>query len=282
MILFLFLIMAIVVRPAETEAASISLKAALEPSQNQYLASQGYYDVTRFYFSTDDKSLCNSTNCMYQVENGQLQPNIFTHGFTLVGDLKVSVPITQGIESRFYHMSIGLDKIGSIEYHNGTTFYMLGGTAGIGGAAFAPAQFSYNIQNATLLSVNNESRGIVVKAIGGNESAKSGTNTKTTNASIAKSNNGTQLQAFNDSPFGKAVIQGLGTRLGAKITYNATKQNNDVCFIHGVGMGKAADYYLNRAKQSLQHQIDIHNVTQAKITQAQKAFTKAETSFCKQ
>jgi hypothetical protein len=68
MILFLYLTMAIVLRPAEAEAASISLKAALDPSQNQYLASQGYYDVTRFYFSTDDKLLCNSTNCMYEVE----------------------------------------------------------------------------------------------------------------------------------------------------------------------------------------------------------------------
>jgi protein involved in polysaccharide export with SLBB domain len=159
---------------------------------------------------------------------------------------------------------------------------MFGGTVGIGGAIFAPAQFRYNIQNATLLSVNNESRGIVVKAVGGNESATSGINTKTRNATLAKTNNGTQLQAFNDSPFGKAVIQGLGTRLGAKITYNATKQNNDVCFIHGVGMGKAVDYYLNRPKQSLQHQIGIHNVTQAKMTLAQKAFAKAETSFCKQ
>lgn len=259
MILFLFLIMAIMLRPAEAEAASISLKAALEPSQNQYLASQGYYDVTRFYFSTDDKSLCSSTNCMYGVENGQLQPNIFTHGFTLVGDLKVSVPITQGIESRFYHMSIGLDKIRSIAYNNGTTFYMLSGTAGIGGSTFAPAQFSYNIQNATLLSVNNESRGIVVKAVGGNESATSGANT-TTNATTAQTLNGTQIQAMNNSPFGQA----LAHRLGVEFKYNATKGGNDICFKRDGILGRAAIHQVEN-KTGLDNTTIVANAMKANL-----------------
>jgi hypothetical protein len=127
-----------------------TLKAQLEPHENEFLADDGYYEIKKFGFvSSNGSEICPVNNCKYGVENGQFSPNSFSGGYTFEGTLKVTTQDDDSKKSKFYDFRVSLDKTGQ-EETGGETTQTLEGTFGLGGDTFNP-DTEYDITNSTLL-----------------------------------------------------------------------------------------------------------------------------------
>jgi hypothetical protein len=145
----------VILWPTAVAATSISFTATMEPNSNEFLAGEGWYIVKTFMFATDDKYLCSSSNCSYSIDNGQFRPNIFTHGFTFEGDIKISLPqgSAKSVTSKFYPMRIDFDKTGSVENMKGNESKQvdsLSGMVKLGSNILFP-DFKYKTENVNLV-----------------------------------------------------------------------------------------------------------------------------------
>ena len=133
-------------------ADSMIITANLQPHKNEFLAKNGYYQISTLDMNvTKGSKLCPSGNCQYNIENGQLGPyNKFSSRYVLDGLLKVSVVVDSGliVNSELFLIRGDMDKAASQE-KEGQTIEILRGSIKFGKNVFSPV-FHY-IVNGTLL-----------------------------------------------------------------------------------------------------------------------------------
>jgi hypothetical protein len=120
----------------------------LQPHENDFLAEDGYYQVSSFQLSVNNsQDLCPTGNCEYTIEEGEFRPNSFTGGYTLEARLKATVTEGDTKNSKFFLLNGDLEKVGLEETTSKLTEF-LEGTLGLGGTAFDP-DIEYNVANGT-------------------------------------------------------------------------------------------------------------------------------------
>jgi hypothetical protein len=145
----------------------MTLKAQLKP--DKFLADLGYYAVKKFRFAVNDGSeICPSNNCEYRIENGQLWPfggKGSSSPYIFDGKLKVTIPEDGASKSKFYDMSVNLDKTGE-EETGGETIAKFDGLFGVG------PHITYDITNATL-EVDKKSPVLTIEGVRGQQNSTS-------------------------------------------------------------------------------------------------------------
>lgn len=126
----------------------------LKPSENEYEASQHYYQISTWTMNaTKGSKLCPSGDCQYSIENAQFRRNTYTNGYVFEGLLKVSVLSNDTINSKFYPMHVDLDKTAAQE-RKGQTTEFLEGSIQFGGdirrCIGCPPDIEYKVDNGTL------------------------------------------------------------------------------------------------------------------------------------
>lgn len=129
----------------------IAMKVQLEEHSNEFLAFNGYYEVSDFAFVASNSSkLCSVGTCEYELEDGQM-PQEFTSGErSLDGKFKVGT----GESKKVMNMRANWETIEERQTADGETIFVIEGDLGIGRDEFRP-EHKYQI-NGTLTPDDNE------------------------------------------------------------------------------------------------------------------------------
>ena len=128
--------------------SNILMLIQLKPHENEFLADDGYYQVSSFQINVNNsQELCPTGNCEYNIEDGEFRPNSYSGGYILEGKLKSTVTEGDTKNSKFFLIQADLDKVGSEETPSKLT-ELLEGEIGFGGTTFDP-DFEYEVVNGT-------------------------------------------------------------------------------------------------------------------------------------
>lgn len=133
------------VEPEPPRVTDFAMKIQLEPHENEFLADDGYYQVSDFALAISNASeLCPTGNCEFDLDGGEMTSEFTPGERSLTGKLKVDT----GGTTRILNMNADWQTVEERE-QDGETVQVIEGTFGTGREQFNP---DYRAQiNGTLV-----------------------------------------------------------------------------------------------------------------------------------